>query len=196
MFSMGLLVLTLPLLIVIAVAIKLNSKGPVIFRQTRVGRNQELFTCYKFRSMYVSANQEIHQNYVRNLIAGTLEKDKDQMIYKVVGDPRVTSVGRFIRKLSIDELPQLINVFKGQMSLVGPRPVVLYEVQYYDKEMLQRFSFKPGITGLWQVSGRSTLNYKEMIDLDIFYIKHWSFMLDLKIILKTVFVILKTSLVR
>ena len=192
MFSIILLVITLPLLLVTAVAIKLNSKGPVIFRQARVGRNQELFTCYKFRSMYDGVSQETHQNYVCHLIAGTLEKGKDQMVYKASGDPRITSVGRFIRRLSIDELPQLINVIKGQMSLVGPRPVVHYEVQYYDKEMLERFSIKPGITGLWQVSCRSTLNYKEMIDLDILYIKRWSFLLDLKIILKTVFVVLKS----
>lgn len=143
--------------------------------------------------MYDGASQEIHQQYIRDLIAGKLEEYKNRGLYKLVDDPRVTFIGRWIRRFSIDELPQLVNVLLGQMSLVGPRPVVPYEIQYYNQEMFQRFSLKPGMTGLWQVSGRSVLSYKQMVELDIFYIKRWSLLLDLKIMLKTAWVVLKTS---
>lgn len=191
--SIFLLILTAPLLILVAMAIKFTSKGPVIFKQERVGCNRKIFTCYKFRSMYDGASQEIHQQYIRDLIAGKLEEYKNRGLYKLVDDPRVTFIGRWIRRFSIDELPQLVNVLLGQMSLVGPRPVVPYEIQYYNQEMFQRFSLKPGMTGLWQVSGRSVLSYKQMVELDIFYIKRWSLLLDLKIMLKTAWVVLKTS---
>ena len=189
-----LLILTLPIFIITAIAIKLNSRGPVIFKQIRIGKDRKPFTCYKFRSMYVESGDEMHQNYIRDLIAGDLEQKKNERkIYKLTGDPRITAVGMFIRRLSIDELPQLFNVLKGQMSMIGPRPAVHYELKYYDETMLKRFSFRPGITGLWQVGGRSSLNYKEMVDLDIFYIEHWSILLDLKILLKTVPYVLRIS---
>ena len=189
-----LLILTLPIFIITAIAIKLNSRGPVIFKQIRIGKDRKPFTCYKFRSMYVESGDEMHQNYIRDLIAGDLEQKKNERkIYKLTGDPRITAVGMFIRRLSLDELPQLFNVLKGQMSMVGPRPPVHYEFKYYDEVMLKRFSFRPGITGLWQVSGRSSLNYKEMVDLDIFYIEHWSILLDLKILLKTIPYLLRIS---
>ena len=144
--------------------------------------------------MYVKSSDKMHQNYIRDLITGDLEQKKQEgKIYKLTGDPRVTVVGLFMRRLSIDELPQLLNVLKGQMSMLGPRPAIPYELKYYDEIMLKRFSFRPGITGLWQVSGRSSLGYKEMVDLDISYIEHWSIWLDLKILLKTVLYVLKIS---
>ena len=194
LFAGSLLILTLPLFVVTAIVIKLNSRGPVIFKQVRIGRDKKPFTCYKFRSMYVGSSDEIHQSYIRDLISGDLkQKKQEKEIYKLTLDPRITAVGLFIRRLSIDELPQLFNVLKGQMSLVGPRPAVPYELKYYDEVMLKRLSFKPGITGLWQVSGRSSLSYKEMVDLDIYYIEHWSIWMDLKILLKTVLYVLKIS---
>jgi len=190
----GLLFLTFPVFIITAVAIKLDSRGPVFFRQMRTGKGQRQFICYKFRSMYVGSNSKIHQEYIKELMTeDSAQKKQSGKVFKLTDDPRITPVGRLIRKLSIDELPQLFNVLKGQMSMVGPRPAIFYELKYHTDAMLKRFTVKPGITGLWQISGRSALGYKEMVALDISYIDHWSTWLDLRIILKTVLYVLKIS---
>lgn len=167
-----------PLMALIALAIRLDSPGPVIFRQVRVGKDGRLFTMYKFRTMRVGAEQEQEQLRALNEASGPL--------FKIRNDPRVTRVGRILRRLSLDELPQLINVLKGEMSLVGPRPPLPSEVEAYKPWQRQRLSAVPGMTGLWQISGRSDLTFDEMCLLDIYYIENWSPMLDLEIILRTI----------
>lgn len=188
--SLAALVAFLPVFLAVAVAVRLTSKGPVLFRQTRVGQYGKRFTFLKFRSMYVNNDPSIHQKYVKSFISGSsdsaLGTDTQQAVYKLVADPRVTKVGRFIRKTSLDELPQFWNVLTGDMSLVGPRPPVPYEFEHYDLWHKQRLSaVKPGITGLWQVDGRSRVKFDDMVRLDIRYAKSWSLWLDLKILLQT-----------
>lgn len=173
-----LLLMAAPLMALIALAIRLDSPGPVIFRQVRVGKDGRLFTMYKFRTMRVGAEQEQEQLRALNEASGPL--------FKIRNDPRVTRVGRILRRLSLDELPQLINVLKGEMSLVGPRPPLPSEVEAYKPWQRQRLSAVPGMTGLWQISGRSDLTFDEMCLLDIYYIENWSPMLDLEIILRTI----------
>ncbi len=181
-----LLILTSPILVITAIAIKFDSRGPIIFKQIRIGKDQKEFIFYKFRSMYNGSNEAIHHDYIKNLLAEKSgEKHGGYTIYKLTNDPRITRVGWFLRKTSIDELPQLVNVLKGQMSMIGPRPAITYEIEYHDKEMLKRFSAKPGISGLWQVSGRSAFTYRQMVEMDIYYIEHWSLWLDIKIMFKT-----------
>lgn len=181
-----LLILTSPILIIVALAIKFDSRGPIIFKQVRIGKYQKKFNFYKFRSMYVGSNEAIHRDYIKNLLTKeSEEKHEGLTTYKLTHDPRITRVGAFIRKTSIDELPQLINVLEGQMSMIGPRPAISYEIEYHDKDMLKRFSVKPGITGLWQVNGRSALTYRQMVEMDLYYIEHWSLWLDIKIAFKT-----------
>jgi exopolysaccharide biosynthesis polyprenyl glycosylphosphotransferase len=177
----GLLLLTV-LYPLIAVAIKLDSPGPVFFRQKRVGYNGRLFTCRKFRSMVASAEKQKLALSDRNEMNGALFKIRD--------DPRVTRVGRFLRRTSLDEFPQFWNVLVGEMSLVGTRPPTRDEVEQYENWHRRRISIKPGLTGLWQVSGRSQIgNFDEIVRLDLKYIDNWSLWLDLKIILKTVYVV-------
>lgn len=189
-----LFVLTSPLFVLTALLIKLDSPGPVFFCQKRLGKDGKYFNFYKFRSMYAGCSEEEHKEYIRRLMTEELaQEDKGKRVYKLTSDSRVTPVGRFIRRLSIDELAQLFNVIKGDMSMVGPRPAIPYELQYHDEAMRKRFSVKPGITGLWQVSGRSGTTYRQMVGLDLFYIEHWSIWLDLKIMLKTVPYILKAA---
>jgi lipopolysaccharide/colanic/teichoic acid biosynthesis glycosyltransferase len=142
---------------------------------------------YKFRSMYSNNDDSQHQAYYRSLIAGTAQSEGGS--FKLTADPRITPLGRILRRSSLDELPQLINVLRGEMSLVGPRPPLAYEVELYDERALQRLTVTPGITGLWQVSGRSKLNFQQMIDLDLTYISTWSLWLDLRILLRTPFVV-------
>jgi exopolysaccharide biosynthesis polyprenyl glycosylphosphotransferase len=185
----GLLFLS-PLFVVIAALIKLTSKGPVFFAQTRVGQYGEKFKFLKFRTMYVSNNSAIHKEYVRRFISGKARLnecgDRKATIYKMVDDPRVTRAGRFLRRSSLDELPQLLNVLKGEMSLVGPRPPLPYEFDVYDLWHRRRvLEAKPGITGLWQVNGRSTTTFDDMVRLDLHYARCWSLWLDLQILLKT-----------
>lgn len=168
--------------IFIALAIKLTSRGPVIFTQTRVGRAGRTFTSYKFRSMVADAEKRKKQLERRNEASGPVFKIKD--------DPRVTGVGRFLRRMSLDELPQFLNVLKGDMSLVGPRPPLPAEVKQYTREQRRRLTIKPGITGPWQVSGRSDIGFDEWVRLDVYYIQNWSLLLDLTIMLKTVGVVL------
>ncbi len=185
------LMLFSPLMLVTAIAIKMTSPGPIIFKQRRFGKKGARFQFYKFRSMYRNTDDEIHREYVTNFIKGNLEKinqgNKAVPLFKMVSDPRVTWVGRIIRRTSIDELPQLFNVLRGEMSLVGPRPPLLYEVEKYEPWHFRRIlEVKPGVTGLWQVSGRSKTSFDEMVRLDLRYVQNWSTFLDLKILLKTV----------
>jgi len=179
-----------PLLIPIAIAIKLTSKGPVLFHQKRVGLHGRKFNFLKFRSMNQSNDSAIHETYVRSLIEGTgsshQTSDKKESAFKLVNDPRVTPLGVFLRRTSLDELPQFLNVLMGDMSLVGPRPPIPYEVACYQIWHSQRLlSVKPGITGLWQVNGRSRVRFDDMVRLDLRYARSWSVWLDLKILLRT-----------
>jgi exopolysaccharide biosynthesis polyprenyl glycosylphosphotransferase len=178
-----LLVLALPVLLVTALAVKRDSAGPVLFRQERVGLDGRVFRIVKFRSMVVDNDDSAHAAYVSALIAG--EAESADGVFKLVADNRVTRVGRFIRRYSIDELPQLWNVLRGDMSLVGPRPALPREVALYDQFARQRLAVKPGLTGLWQVSGRCELTFAQMVELDLIYTKHWSLLTDLRILLKT-----------
>jgi lipopolysaccharide/colanic/teichoic acid biosynthesis glycosyltransferase len=184
-----------PLMILVALAVKLTSRGPVIFKQTRIGKDAVPFSFYKFRSMVVDGNDSIHRDFVAQHITSdlnTVDGDAEAPVFKMQADPRVTPVGRFIRKTSIDELPQLFNVLKGEMSLVGPRPPIPYEIASYQAWHLRRIqTVRPGITGLWQVEGRSRVSFNEMVRMDIRYICNRSLATDLKILLKTVLVVLR-----
>lgn len=168
----------LPVLMVIAALIKLTSRGPVLFRQERCGLGGRRFTCLKFRSMVDGADEKKAEIEHLNRLDGP--------VFKTPEDPRVTRVGRFLRRWSLDELPQLINVLRGEMSLVGPRPPIPEEVERYEAWQKRRLSIKPGITCLWQVEGRSDVAFARWIQLDLWYIDHWSLWLDVKILLKTV----------
>ena len=188
--SIAALMLCSPLLVLIALAIKLSSKGPILFKQERVGRYGLPFTFLKFRSMECVNDPRIHREYVRKFIAGKADPagvgDNQNVVYKIQDDPRVTRVGKFLRKTSLDELPQFINVLKGEMSLVGPRPPIPYELEAYQIWHRRRvLEAKPGITGLWQVNGRSRLKFDDMVRLDLQYAKTWSLWLDIKILLQT-----------
>jgi lipopolysaccharide/colanic/teichoic acid biosynthesis glycosyltransferase len=182
-----------PLFLLLSIGIKLTSKGPVFFRQPRVSQYGKHFTFLKFRSMKVANNDSIHKDYVKNFIAGKAAaassaegQQKKAPVYKITNDPRVTAVGRFMRRTSLDELPQFWNVFIGEMSLVGPRPPIPYELEAYDLWHRRRLlEVKPGITGLWQVSGRSSTTFDEMVRLDLQYSRTWSPLLDVKILLDT-----------
>ena len=170
------------LFIIIAILIKIEDpKGPILFKQKRVGKDGKEFNMYKFRSMVSNAEELLKDLLKYNEVSGAMFKMKD--------DPRITKVGKFIRKTSIDELPQLLNVLKGEMSLVGPRPALPREVKLYTSHDKQRLKVIPGCTGLWQVSGRSNLGFKEMVELDLRYIKDSSILFDIKIIYKTVIVL-------
>jgi lipopolysaccharide/colanic/teichoic acid biosynthesis glycosyltransferase len=180
-----------PFFILIPLLIKATSRGPVFFKQERIGRFGKKFTFLKFRSMVADNDPKIHQEYIGRLIKGKDQPDKkgeggSGSVYKIKEDPRVTPIGRILRKLSLDELPQLINVLKGEMSLVGPRPPIPYEYEEYDIWHRRRLlDMNPGVTGLWQVKGRSSTNFDGMVRLDIQYINEWSLWLDFKILLLT-----------
>lgn len=176
----GLIVLS-PILLITAIAIKMDSKGPIFFKQDRVGKDERIFSMYKFRSMVVNAEE----------LKKSLEKENEMSgpMFKMKKDPRITRVGRFIRKTSIDELPQLVNVIKGDMSLVGPRPSLPKEVAQFEPWMKERVTVQPGITCFWQVSGRNNIPFKEWMELDIKYVRERSYLLDLKLIFKTFFVL-------
>jgi lipopolysaccharide/colanic/teichoic acid biosynthesis glycosyltransferase len=187
--SLALLALLSPVFFVIAAAIKLTSRGPVLFRQQRIGEHGTAFTFLKFRSMYVNNDASQHKEYVRKLIAGQAAKQANgegEGIFKLTNDPRITAVGNFLRRSSLDELPQFLNVLRGDMSLVGPRPPVPYEVEAYATWHRRRLlEAKPGITGLWQVQGRSRVGFDDMVRLDLHYARNCSPLLDLKILLQT-----------
>jgi exopolysaccharide biosynthesis polyprenyl glycosylphosphotransferase len=183
-----------PLWLVIAALIKLDSTGGVFYKQERVGMDGRIFLFLKFRTMQTNSDDAAHRDYQRKYIAGQAETnlgDEARPVYKLRTDPRVTRVGRVLRRLSLDELPQLLNVLRGDMSVVGPRPPIPYEVEAYELWHRKRLDMKPGLTGLWQVSGRNRLSFEEMVRLDLFYIENWSLLLDLKIILRTLPVMLR-----
>jgi len=185
-------VMLLPLFTVVGLAIKLNSKGPVFYRANAIGKNGNPFTMYKFRSMKVVDNGfDIHKDYVTRLITGEIrpETEGDRPL-KVHDDPRITSVGRLLRKTSLDELPQILNVLKGEMSLVGPRPCLPYEFEIYKDWHKKRLSIRPGITGLWQVAGRSEVAFEDMVLLDLYYIYNRNISMDMNIIYETIFAVL------
>jgi exopolysaccharide biosynthesis polyprenyl glycosylphosphotransferase len=176
----------LPILIIVAIAIKLDSPGPALFVQNRVGLRKRMFPMYKFRSMYLDAEERMKEIEHLNEAEGP--------IFKIKNDPRVTRVGKFIRSTSIDELPQLFNVLRGHMRLVGPRPMSVRDVDLFDKGIQRkRFSVKPGLTCLWQISGRSNLPFEKWLELDLQYINNWTLGLDMKILLKTIPEVLKGS---
>jgi exopolysaccharide biosynthesis polyprenyl glycosylphosphotransferase len=177
-----------PVFLFLVAAVKLTSKGPVLFRQTRIGQYGKPFTFLKFRSMYANNNSKIHEEYVKKLIAGKGDKQADGKngSFKLTNDPRITPIGRLIRRTSLDELPQFFNVLMGEMSLVGPRPPVPYEYEAYDVWHRDRMmEVRPGITGLWQVTGRSKTTFDEMVRLDLHYAGSWSILMDLKILIQT-----------
>ncbi len=177
----------LPLFLVLFILVKATSKGPAFFVQERVGFRGHIFKMIKFRSMYADADHRVHREYVEKLIK---KGEKGGRTYKLENDPRITPVGRWLRKLSLDELPQFLNVLKGDMSLVGPRPPIPYELEVYKPWHFKRLETKPGITGLWQVSGRNLLSFDQQAALDIKYIQHKSLAMDLTIIIKTIPVML------
>lgn len=191
--ALTLILLLLPVMIGVAVAVRLDSRGPALFRQRRVGYRERQFTVYKFRSMRLDADEDRHRRYVSALIGSDGAQapadhgadDPGEDLYKLAVDDRITPVGRRIRNWSVDELPQLFNVVIGDMSLVGPRPAIPYEVESYPAWYTKRFAVKPGLTGLWQVSGRNQRTYEEMVSLDIDYAENRSFLGDLAILART-----------
>jgi lipopolysaccharide/colanic/teichoic acid biosynthesis glycosyltransferase len=189
--ALVMLIALLPALAIIGLAIRFDSPGGALFRQRRVGRDLDLFTVNKFRSMHSSAPSDTHRAYVLDLITGEhVVKPEGGDLYKLTGDARVTRVGRLLRRSSLDELPQLWNVLRGEMSLVGPRPSIPYEVERYPEAWCARFSVKPGLTGLWQVSGRCQLTWEQMIQLDLEYVRRRSFWFNVWILLRTIPVVL------
>lgn len=181
-----LLVLSLPVMLIVAVLVKLNSHGPVLFSQTRIGKGRKPFTMYKFRTMC---------NEAEDMLTSVLHLNEEPtgMLTKIKDDPRITKTGRLLRATSMDELPQLLNVIKGDMSLVGPRPPLPPEVALYNDHHLRRLEITPGITGLWQVSGRKNLSFEEMVDLDLAYAAKRSLLLDIWILFKTIPEVLKMN---
>lgn len=192
-FALAVLVLGLPFYLLVAALIKLTSEGPVLFVQERVGRDGMPFKFYKFRTMTVDNSDSSHRDYTREFIKGQAMESRDptgKPVFKMCRDPRVTSIGRFLRRTSLDELPQIINLLRGEMTLVGPRPPIIYELPHYKEWHKGRLAVRPGLTGLWQVSGRSSVPFDEMVMLDLYYIENWSLILDLKIIARTLPVML------
>jgi exopolysaccharide biosynthesis polyprenyl glycosylphosphotransferase len=177
------LILLSPLLLTVAALIKLTSPGPVLFRQKRVGADEKVFICYMFRSMYEDAEARQEELEAMN--------EADGAVFKIKNDPRITPIGRFVRRWSIDELPQLINVLKGEMSLVGPRPLPLRDFERMSELHKRRLAAIPGMSGYWQISGRSNLSFDDMVRLDLYYIENWSLSFDIKIILKTIGAVLR-----
>ncbi|MGI8786648.1 MAG: sugar transferase, partial [Pyrinomonadaceae bacterium] len=196
LISAAVLILVSPVLFLISLLIKFDSRGAILFRQERVGMDGRKFLCYKFRTMKSDADENLHREAYRKNIAGATGEanagDAEKPVFgKVKNDPRITRVGRFLRRTSLDELPQFLNVLSGEMSVVGARPPIPYEVEDYDIRHRKRLDMKPGITGLWQVSGRNRLTFEEMVQIDLYYIENWSLWLDLKIILLTLPAVLR-----
>jgi len=193
----ALIVLLLPVFVLIVILIKIDSDGPVIYKQERVGSKRswlgyqtiwiiQNFSVYKFRSMIPDADPSLHEAYIRDFVEGRAKPDPQGGKFKLTNDPRVTRVGRLLRKFSLDELPQLFNVIRGEMSLVGPRPVPPYEAACYQDAHHERLAALPGITGLWQVKGRGRVTFAEMMRMDLEYVRKVSLLLDLKILLLTI----------
>ena len=187
--SAAALVLFAPLFFLVAALVKLSSRGPVFFKQERLGQFGKEFTFLKFRSMYVNNDHKIHAEFMKKVINGDHDgktEDGSEPVYKMINDPRITKVGRFLRRTSLDELPQFFNVLRGDMSLVGPRPPLAYECQEYDLWHRRRvLEVKPGVTGLWQVRGRSRIRFDDMVRLDLQYVRNWSLWLDIQILMQT-----------
>lgn len=186
MISIFIILFLFPLFVVIPILILIESGRPILFMQRRVGLKRKDFDFYKFRTMISEAPSEVHREFIKALCEGKASGD----LYKLKDDPRITKVGKFLRKFSIDELPQIFNVLKGDMSIVGPRPAIPYELEIYNQEDFKRFDVKPGITGLWQVNGRNLLDFRTMLKIDRKYVENHSLALDLVIILKTPFIII------
>jgi lipopolysaccharide/colanic/teichoic acid biosynthesis glycosyltransferase len=184
--SLALIVILAPLLLILWLLVRSTSAGPALFRQQRLGRDQRPFTLLKLRTMYVDNDDRIHRDYVTSMLcADGPATAKGNGLYKLDADPRVTRLGALLRRSSLDELPQLVNVLRGEMSLVGPRPVLPWEAKMFDEPHQRRFQVKPGITGLWQVSGRSRLSMRTALELDVEYVVRRSFILDLAILART-----------
>lgn len=188
------ILLLAPVFLLVALLVKLGSKGPILYKQERLGQFGKPFTFLKFRSMYENNDPRIHREFMKRVISGNHEGEEDsqkQKVYKMMNDPRITRIGRILRKTSLDELPQFFNVLKGEMSLVGPRPPLAYECQEYDIWHRRRvFEVKPGLTGLWQVGGRSLVSFDDMVRLDLQYVRTWSLWLDIQILIRTPFAVL------
>jgi lipopolysaccharide/colanic/teichoic acid biosynthesis glycosyltransferase len=180
-FSSIILITGLPIFLIIASLIKLSSRGPIFYLQERIGKNKKTFNCIKFRTMHPEA-EDILENLITN--DEKLRKEFEET-HKLKNDPRITNIGKFLRKTSLDEIPQFLNVIKMEMSIIGPRPIVKKEIQKYGKSYIKVISIKPGITGLWQVSGRNNLSYKRRVNLDCLYVDNISPLLDLRIIIRT-----------
>ena len=189
-FATILLVVFAPLLLVLALAVAVSSSGPVLFRQQRLGRNRRPFAMLKFRTMVEDSDDHAHREYVTNMFNVDAREPAGDDLFKLAEDERITGVGGVLRRLSLDELPQLLNVLAGQMSLVGPRPALPWEVELFQPRHLARFEVKPGMTGLWQVRGRSRLSMPQALELDVEYVERRSFWLDLGILVRTVPVVL------
>ena len=185
-FSFLLIIFLIPLLLLIGIIIKINSKGPILYAQKRIGKNNITFYCYKFRTMHHESKYILKEILIKN----PNFKSEFAESRKIINDPRITKIGKFLRFSSLDELPQIFNVLKGDMSLIGPRPIVKSEIKKYGNDFKKVFSNKPGISGLWQVSGRNKLSYSKRVELDIFYSENISFRLDIKIFIRTLLVIL------
>jgi exopolysaccharide biosynthesis polyprenyl glycosylphosphotransferase len=184
--SLSALVLLSPIFLAVAALVKLSSRGPILFRQERLGQFGKTFTFLKFRSMYANNDRRIHQEFMKRVIKGDHAEKGSKAVYKMTNDPRITRVGSILRRTSLDELPQFINVLLGEMSLVGPRPPIAYECQEYDIWHRRRvLEVKPGITGLWQIGGRSRIRFDDMVRLDLQYVRTWSLWLDLQILMQT-----------
>ncbi|MGQ9455882.1 MAG: sugar transferase [Armatimonadota bacterium] len=184
------LILAAPLAAIIAVLIKLTSPGPVLFKQVRVGKDGREFVLYKFRSMHVGSDDSRHREYIKLFIEGRDDELRklqgDKKLYKMTSDDRVTPIGKFLRRTSLDELPQLINVLRGEMSMVGPRPHLPYEVELYKDWHRRRLEGMPGITGWWQIHGRSRVPFDGAVRMDLWYLEHQSLILDIRIMLRTI----------
>ena len=180
-----LLVILSPLLLLIAVLVRLDSPGPALFRQERLGLHRRPFRVMKFRSMQVAASEEPHRAYVTVLLTEDSPERGESGLYKLEADPRITRVGRILRRLSLDELPQLINIVRGEMAFIGPRPVLQYEADLFPPEVDVRFSVRPGVTGLWQVSARNAVGFREALAYDVEYVQRRSAALDLSILART-----------
>jgi len=185
-FAFLLIILLIPLFLIIGILIKISSKGSIIYIQKRIGKNNTSFSCYKFRTMHPQSKYLLKKILVKNKDF----KNQFSETRKIVNDPRITRFGKFLRFSSLDELPQIFNVLIGDMSFIGPRPIVKSEIKKYGKEFGKVFSIKPGISGLWQVSGRNNLSYDKRVELDINYSENINFLLDIKIFIKTIVVIL------
>jgi lipopolysaccharide/colanic/teichoic acid biosynthesis glycosyltransferase len=187
------LALLAPVIVIVAMLVRLTSPGPALFRQIRLGKDRNHFVLYKFRTMYADSRDDVHREYVTRLLTEDEPPDGGRSgLYKLENDERITPIGRLIRRTSIDELPQLFNVIRGDMSLVGPRPALPWEAEMLDAGHFARFRVPPGLTGLWQVSGRNSLTMKQGLELDIEYVRRQRLTLDLWILIKTIPVVLST----